>query len=100
MKAMFRERGMRVSPHLMDEVDFHRGLTACDIVINDKSYILGTGFVGVEMTDEDDPKYPGDINQYVKPTVGWVIYEEKEADSGFIHVPICATTSGKLFGDN
>lgn len=69
---------MRVDPHMMDEGDLHRGFTACDIVINGKPYVLGTGFVGVEISNEDDPKYPGDIVQYVKPAVGWVIYEEKE----------------------
>ena len=61
MKEMFRERGMRVERHMMDEVDFHRGFTCSDITINDKPYMYGSGFVGVELLDEDDPKYPGDI---------------------------------------
>lgn len=78
MKKMFRERGMKAQPHIMDEQDFHRGFTASNIKINDKPYFLSTGFVGVEMFNEDDPKYPGDIIQYVKPAQGWAIYEEKD----------------------
>lgn len=100
MKKMFRERGMTVHPHMMDEQDFHRGFTASPIKINDKEYFLGTGFCGVEFFNEDDPKYPGDILQYVKPAIGWAIYEEKdEKDRPIERVFLAADTSGKLFGD-
>ena len=89
---------MRVKATLLDEGDFHRGFSASDIKINDKPYVLGSGFVGVEMLDEDDPKYPGDILQYVKPAVGWAIYEEKsEAERTKTQVFLAADTSGKLF---
>jgi hypothetical protein len=42
-----------------------------------KKYVYGSGFVGVEMQEEADPRYVGDTMQYVKAAVGWAIYEEK-----------------------
>lgn len=84
---------------MMDEDDFYRGVTAQVLKINKKEYTLACGFVGVEFENEVmDPKYPEEFLQYVKPAVGWVIYEEdpdrKEKPP---MVFISAETSGSLF---
>ena len=100
MKTMFRERGMKYYPHMMDEHDFHRGYTATQTNINDKEYWFASGFVGVEFLEQPDPRYQGDTMQYVKPAVGWALYEEKPEDQRpKEQVFLAADTSGKLFGD-
>jgi hypothetical protein len=45
--------------------------------VNDKEYTLVNGFVGVEFFNEVvDENYPDEFLQYVKPAVGWFLYEE------------------------
>ena len=79
MRKIFSERGTKYVAHMMDEDDFHRGISACIININKKDYTLASGFVGVEFINEViDPKYPDELAQSVKPAIGWVIYEEDE----------------------
>ena len=48
MKKMFSERGTKYVAHMMDEDDFHRGISACIFNINKKDYTLASGFIGVE----------------------------------------------------
>ena len=69
-----------------------------NIQINKKMYSLTSGFMGVEFSNEPDPRYEGDTMQWVRPAVGWAIYEDdptksKEANQVFI----AAETSGSLF---
>jgi hypothetical protein len=55
--------------------------------------------MGVEFENEVmDPKYPDEFLQYVKPAVGWVIYEEDPDKKDKVPlVFISADTSGSLF---
>ena len=54
---MFRERGDVVKTFQMDEGDFTRGIQTIPIVINKKEYTLASGFLGVEVHNEPDPRY-------------------------------------------
>ena len=44
--------------------------------LNKKDYILMTGIMGVEIENElMDVNIPDEFWQYVKPAIGWAIYE-------------------------
>ena len=77
MKKLFRERGKNVHTFMMDEDDFPQGHNVVPMVINKKPYSLVSGILGVEFRNEViDPKYPEDLWQFVKPAVGWALYQE------------------------
>lgn len=62
MKQMFKERGAKVVPHMLDEEDFYRGVSASPFTINKKEYLYVSGFLGVEFeTVIPDPKYPDEV---------------------------------------
>ena len=66
--------------------------------INKKAYTLASGFVGVEFKNEPDPRFEGDILQFVRPAVGWYIYEEDPTKKETSHNAfISAGTSGNIF---
>lgn len=98
-REMFRERSMNFKTFQIDDTDFTRGVQLNKISINDKELTLASGFVGVEIENEVmDPKYPDEFLQYVKPAVGWFLYQEdptKKKDHP--NVFLSAETSGSLF---
>ena len=81
----------------MEEQDFHRGITGSDCKVNDKNYSFASGFMGVEFLEQPDPRYEGDVMQYVKPAVGWALYEEKPDSAEKVFNP--ADTTVKMFGE-
>mmetsp|Transcript_13943 Transcript_13943/g.21739 ORF Transcript_13943/g.21739 Transcript_13943/m.21739 type:complete len:220 (-) Transcript_13943:25-684(-) len=99
MKKMFRERGTKYAKYMVDEDDFYRGVTATPLSINKKEFTLATGFIGVEFYNElMDPKYPDEFLQYVKPAVGWAVYEEDPSlKKEHPNVFIAADTAGEIF---
>lgn len=97
---MFRERGNAYKTFMMDEHDFYRGVTASQILINKKEYTLACGIMGVEFENEVmDPNYPDEFLQYVKPAVGWALYEEDPALKEKVgpNVFVAADTAGPMF---
>uniref|UniRef100_A0A7S3CP50 Uncharacterized protein n=1 Tax=Strombidium rassoulzadegani TaxID=1082188 RepID=A0A7S3CP50_9SPIT len=99
MKKMFRERGSEVKKNMFDEGDFPRGLSSLPLKVNDSEFLLFSGFLGVEFHNEVvDPNYPEEPLQYVKPAVGWALYEEDASiKSNLPKVSIAADTAGALF---
>lgn len=98
LKTIFAERGTEVKTFQIDETDFTRGIQICPLTVNSKAYQLASGFVGVEFRNEDDPKYPGDTVQYVKPAIGWFLYQEDPTKKGQgKQVFIAADTAGAIF---
>ena len=83
----------------MDEGDFTRGIQTQILKINKKEYTLASGFVGVEFKNEPDPRFEGDVIQFVKPAVGWFLYEEdpEKAKQGLPSVFISSDTAGAIF---
>lgn len=55
--------------------------------------------MGVEFHNEVmDPKYPNEFLQYVKPAVGWALYQDDPTlKTAHPQVFICANTTGALF---
>ena len=99
MKKMFRERGKNVKTFMMDEDEFAPGENIVPIVINKKTYSLVSGILGVEFRNEViDPKFPDELWQFVKPAIGWAIYQE---DPSLKHIGpstfFAAETAGPMF---
>jgi len=54
--------------------------------------------MGVEFNNEPCPKYAGDVVQWVRPAVGWALYEDDpNKPAEMKNVFISAETSGSLF---
>ena len=99
MKKLFRERGKQYKTFMMDEDEFAPGENIVPIVINKKTYSLVSGILGVEFRHEViDPKFPDEFWQFVKPAIGWAIYQE---DASLKHkgpsVFVAAETAGPMF---
>ena len=99
MKKLFRERGKNYHTFMMDEDEFGPGSNEVPIEINKKTYSLVSGILGVEFRHEViDPKYPDELWQFVKPAIGWALYQE---DPTLKHkgpqVFVAAETAGPMF---
>lgn len=98
IKKIFMERGLNWKTFQMDQDDFTRGIQMTKIQINKKEYSLASGFMGVEFNNEPCPKYAGDVVQWVRPAVGWALYEDDpNKPAEMKNVFISAETSGSLF---
>ena len=84
---------------MMDDHDFTRGIQLNPIEICKKDYTLASGFVGVEILNEImDPNHPTEFLQYVRPAIGWFLYEEDLTKTDTMETCfISAETSGSLF---
>lgn len=75
-KTLFSSRGKDYKTFQVLENDFTRGIQLCPLQVNNKTYEIASGFVGVEFKCEPSQKYPGDVDQWVKPALGWFLYQE------------------------
>lgn len=99
MKKLFRERGTNYHTFMMDEDDFPQGHNVVPIVINKKTYSLVSGILGVEFRNEViDPKFPDELWQFVKPAIGWVLYQaDPSLKPKGPQVFVAAETAGPMF---
>jgi hypothetical protein len=67
--------------------------------LNKKDYILMTGIMGVEIENEVmDVNVPDEFWQYVKPAIGWAIYENDPSIKKMKkQVFVAAETAGPMF---